>query len=255
MIYDADTWIGHWPFRPLPRKSANDLLRQMDRHGIEKSLVGHLHGLFYKDSHEANRELIRAVEDHRDRLVPCGLLNPNYHGWREDLKQCREEFGMPVLRLAPGYHEYSYQDGLCDEMVGAAFELEMCVAPIGRLVDARGRHPIDPGRETGSEGLIGLLEKFPRDRFLLLNFASFPAELQKEERPHYADIVRFVGGAGGVMPTALDNHGVGRFVFGTTMLMRYAKSVFLALDLCELEEEERDRILWKNLAELLPEMD
>ena len=29
------------------------------------------------------------------------VLNPAYPGWQEDLGQCREEFGMPVLRLVP----------------------------------------------------------------------------------------------------------------------------------------------------------
>ena len=54
MIIDANTWIGHWPFRALPRTSATDLLRRMDRHGITKALVASLHGLLYKDPHEAN---------------------------------------------------------------------------------------------------------------------------------------------------------------------------------------------------------
>ena len=57
MIIDADTWIGHWPFRSLPKRSAGDLLEQMDRLDITKALVGNLNGLLYKDVHESNHEL------------------------------------------------------------------------------------------------------------------------------------------------------------------------------------------------------
>ena len=107
MIIDAHAWIGHWPFRPLPHRGVADLLRQMDRCGIAKALVGSLHGLFYQDCHEANRELQKETRRHRDRLMPCAIINPRYPGWREDLAECREKFGMRCVRIVPQYHAYA----------------------------------------------------------------------------------------------------------------------------------------------------
>jgi len=252
MIFDADTWIGHWPFRPLPYRTAGDLLRQMDKHGIDKALVGSLHGLFYQDAHEANRELARETARHRDRLVPCAILNPKYYGWQRDLKQCREEFGMPVLRLVPHYHNYTLKDPIAQEMVAAAHELKICVALIGRIVDHRGRHFLDPGREADNAEVAAFLGKFPKVSFLMLNFYDAP-EKRRWDRPMcFFDIVRFVGGGGTRLPSLIEKYGADRLVFGSTLLMRYAKPTLLALELCRLSKRDRERILWRNLAHLVP---
>ena len=254
MIYDADTWVGHWPFQALPRRSAADLLKQMDKHGISKALVASLHGLFYKDAHEANRELVAEVRRHRDRLVPCAVLNPKYYGWRQDLKQCREEFGMPVLRLVPQYHGYTLKDKTAKEIAEAAHELRMRVALIGRIVDGRGRHWLDPGREASSEDVAPFLEQFPDQPFLMLNFYDMVRKQRWDKPACYYDVCRFVGGNGARMGRLIKQYGADRLVFGSTLLMRYAKTTLLALEICDLTKQQREQILCRNLAKLVPEM-
>jgi predicted TIM-barrel fold metal-dependent hydrolase len=252
MIYDANTWVGHWPFLSLPRRTAADLLKQMDKHGIDKALVGSLHGLFYQDAHEANRELVKEIGRRRDRLVPCALLNPAYYGWKRDLKQCREDFGMPILRLTPQYHNYKLGDRCTSEIIEAAHELNMRVAFIGRMVDHRGRHWLDPGRETDGCELAALLEKFPKASFLLLNFYNPPLQKRWDSPKCYCDIVRFVGALGARLQTSIKQYGADRMIFGSTLLMRYAKPTLLALETCALTKAQRERIQWRNLAELVP---
>jgi len=254
MIYDADTWIGHWPFRALPYRSASDLLRQMDKHGIDKALAGSLHGLFYKDAHQANRELVREIGRRRDRLVPCAVLNPTYYGWRQDLKQCCEEFGMAVLRLVPCYHGYRLEDHVAAEVVEAALALKMRVALFGRIVDPRGRHRLDPGRETNGGEVAAFLKSFPKASFLMLNFHDAPEHRRWDEPACYFDIVRFVGGGGKRLQSMIEEYGADRLVFGSTLLMRYAKPTLVALEVCQLTKRDRERILWKNLAGLVPDI-
>ena len=254
MICDSDTWIGHWPFRPLPRRSAADLLRQMDKHGIDKALAGSLHGLFYKDAHEANRELAKELKRHRDRLVPCAVLNPTYHGWRQDLEQCREELGMPVLRLVPHYHGYALGDPVAVEIATAAHELKMVVALFGRIVDSRGRHRLDPGRDADAGEVATFVKRFPKASFLMLNFSDAPEGRRWDEPACFFDIVRFVGGSGSRLASQIAKYGADRLVFGSTLLMRYAKTTLLALEACDLRKRDRERILWRNLAKLVPEM-
>jgi len=254
MIYDADTWIGHWPFRSLPRRSAGDLLRQMDKHGIEKALVASLHGLFYTDAHEANHELAREIRRYRDRLVPCAILNPTYYGWQQDLKQCREEFGMPVLRMVPDYHGYRLSDPCAAEMAAAAQSLNMLVALIWRIVDPRGRHRLDPGREANIDEVHAFVRKFPHERFLLLNFPRTLSRLRFERPACFYDMNLFVGKNGLRLEEEVKRHGAERFVFGSTMLLRYGWPARLALEKCPLSRREREMIQWKNLARLVPEM-
>ena len=252
MIYDADTWIGHWPFRSLPKKSAADLLREMDKHGIDKALVASLHGLFYTDAHEANRELVKEIRRSRDRLVPCAVINPAYYGWQQDLRQCREEFGMPVVRLTPDYHNYPVQRAAA--IVEAAHELKMLVAFVGRVIDTRGRNWLDPGREAKGDELAALIEKYPKASFLLLNFAEAPQGKRWDKPACFLDTVRFQGGNGERMPRALEKYGPDRLVFGSTLLLRYAKPALLALEVAPLTKTQRERILWRNLAGLIPEL-
>ena len=254
MIYDANTWIGHWPFRALPRRSGADLLRQMDKHEIDKALVGNLHGLFYKDAHEANHELVKEIRRHRDRLVPCAMLNPTYYGWERDLKQCREEFGMPVLRLAPDYHGYKLTDACAKELVAAAHALKMRVALYGRIVDPRGRHRLDPGREADDGEVVAFVKRFPKAQFLMLNFSAMAEDRRLDKPACFYDTPRFLGDNGLRLERQIKKHGADRFVFGTTMLLRYGKPAVLAFDACRITRRERDAVAWKNLAKLVPEM-
>lgn len=254
MIYDANTWIGHWPFRSLPRRSACELLKQMDTHCIEKALVGSLHGLFYKDAHEANHELVREIQGYRDRLVPCAILNPMYYGWQDDLRQCREEFGMPVLRLVPDYHGYALTDACATELISAAHDLGMRVVLIGRVVDPRGRHPLDPGREAGRDEITAVLSRFPKERFLMLNFSGVLPGDTDDAPAHLYDITRVLGANGLRLEREIKKHGAERFVFGSTMLLRYGKPACLALEKCQLSPQQRDAIEHGNLAKLVPEI-
>jgi hypothetical protein len=254
MIYDADTWIGHWPFQAMPKTSAADLLKQMDKHGIAKALVGSLSGLFYKDAHESNRELVQEIRRHRDRLFPCALLNPGYYGWKDDLRQCREEFGMPVLRMAPDYHGYAFRDALAEQMVAAAHELKMRVAFYQDVVDQRGRHRIDPGRQVNQDELSAFVKKFPKASFLMLNFGAMLGTARMSRPACYYDMATYFGDNGLRLGWEVRKHGADRFLFGSTMLLRYGKPASLAMEKCPLTRTQREAVQWKNLAGLIPEM-
>ncbi|MBT3376178.1 MAG: metal-dependent hydrolase [Lentisphaerae bacterium] len=254
MIYDANTWIGHWPFRALPRRSARELLDQMDKHGIEKALVGSLHGLFYKDAHEANHELVQEIQGHRDRLLPCAVLNPTYYGWQDDLRQCREEYGTPVLRLVPDYHGYALTDACTTELISAAHALNMRVALIDRVVDPRGRHPLDPGREAKRDQISAVLSRFPQERFLMLNFSGLVPSGTSDGQRNLYDITRILGGNGLRLEREITKHGAKHFVVGSTMLLRYGKPAYLALEKCQLDPQQRAAVEHGNLTELVPEL-
>lgn len=253
MIYDANTWIGHWPFRALPRTSAADLLRRMDKHGIAKSLVASLHGLLYKDSHEANYELAKEIRAHRDRLIPGALLNPAYGGWPDDLAQCREEFGMPVLHLIPDYHGYKLTDPCAEEIVAQARKHKMVVALHFRIVDPRGRHRLDPGRHANAHDVLAFIKKFQGAKFLMLNWPGpITDDINAKPTCHY-DITQFHG-RGLKLGNLIEQHGARRFVFGSTMLLRYGSPALLNLQHTPMTAAQRDAIGHKNLARLIPEI-
>ena len=161
---------------------------------------------------------------------------------------------MPVLRLVPHYHGYALKDAAAAQIVEAAHELKMRVALCGRIVDQRGRHAMDPGREADGNEVAAFLRKFPKASFLLLNFYDAPEKRRWDEPACYFDIVRFVGGGGTRLPDLIAKYGADRCLVGSTLLMRYAKPTLLALELCRLTKRQREAIQWRNLARLVPEM-
>ena len=254
MIYDASTWIGHWPYRRLPQTSAADLLRKMDALGIEKALVGSLQALFYADSQDGNRELVRQISSHRDRLVPCAVLNPAYFGWAEDLTQCREEWGMPVLRLIPQYHPYKLTDTAAGEIVAAAFELKMITALYGRIIDMRGKSQLDSSRQVPVDEILSLFGKFGGKSFMLLNSAPVQPPEGDNAPNIYQDTALMSGGCGTGINSGIEVCTPERLLFGSSMLLNYPKQALIALENADAAAAQKEKIYYRNLQSLIPEM-
>jgi uncharacterized protein len=251
MIFDADTWIGQWPFRSLPMKTAHELLKQMDEHNIDKAMVGSLNGVLYKDVHEANYELIKEIKKHRDRLIPCALINPAYIGWEQDLKQCREEFEMPLIRLLPQYHGYSLSDPCTAELVDAAGKLNMCVSFVGRIVDSRGKHRLDPGKMTDLQEIENVIRAFPDVKFLMLNFSNMPESKIWKQRKCWFDTANFHGGNATLVPKLAKANETDRMVFGSTMLLRYAQGALESFEKAGFTKKQTEDVMYKNLTKIL----
>jgi len=94
LIIDINAYIGHWPFRQLRYNTSEGLLKLMDENGIDRAMVSSINAIFYRNSHAGNKELSEWTKTHRDRFLPFATLNPRYAGWKDDLKQCHEEYGM-----------------------------------------------------------------------------------------------------------------------------------------------------------------
>ena len=101
-LYDTHTHIGHARHSGRTR-TADDLLRQMDAFGVDKSVV-----IPYPvvEDHRAEHDLIgRAVHDHADRLVGTACLDPFVPeaAFREEVRRCVERWGFRALKLQPKY--------------------------------------------------------------------------------------------------------------------------------------------------------
>jgi len=72
----------------------------MDRYGVDISVVSNMNGIFYKNTQPANEELYEEVMSDRrfrKRLIPFGIINPVYAGWKDDLEICINSLGMKVI--------------------------------------------------------------------------------------------------------------------------------------------------------------
>jgi uncharacterized protein len=102
-MFDTHTHIGK--ARHSGRAySADELLRDMDRFGVERSLA-----IPYPvvDDWRAEHDVIgSAVRAHPDRLCGSACFSPcvTDSGFREEVRRCREEYGFCALKLQPQYH-------------------------------------------------------------------------------------------------------------------------------------------------------
>ena len=94
-------------------------------------------------------------------LIPFGVINPAYAGWEDDLRICREEFGMRGVRLYPKWHNYALSDTRCLELVHAATERGMIVSIPIRVEDPRERSWLVDVPDLALDELAGLVMVLP----------------------------------------------------------------------------------------------
>jgi len=102
-IFDTHTHIG--TARHSGRhQTADDLLREMDRFGIERSLA--IPFPVVADWRHEHDVAGRAVLAHPDRLCGAACLDPYLpeQVFRDEVRRCRELYGFRALKLQPQYH-------------------------------------------------------------------------------------------------------------------------------------------------------
>jgi len=116
--FDANTWVGRWPFSFSDAHTPRTLAAHLARHGIRRALVSPLDALFAPAPQPANLALLAATRGRRG-LVPVPVINPALAGWREDLAEVAADARVRAVRLLPNYHNYKLSAPAVDELVRA----------------------------------------------------------------------------------------------------------------------------------------
>lgn len=101
-LYDTHTHIG-LARHSGRRQAADQLLREMDRCGVDKSMV--IPFPVVEDYTAAHEEIGAAVASHPDRLVGAACLTPFIpeQTFRDEVRRCREVHGFRALKFQPQY--------------------------------------------------------------------------------------------------------------------------------------------------------
>lgn len=256
MIIDMNAYLGHFAFRRLRHNTAADLLKLMDAKGIDKAVVSSADAITYRNTQPANEALAAEVEPHRDRLIPFGVVNPTYAGWRDDLKACCETLGMKGLRLYPGWHNYKLADSSCHELITEAAARSLIVSIPMRVEDARDRSWLVDVPDVAPAEVAALVKAFPNARFVLLNglgFAGAPLGRQGADLPanYLIEISRIDPVLANELGRLIANLGADRVVFGTGMPFNYPDPALLKLQVLDAGREVKDALAWKTAARWL----
>jgi uncharacterized protein len=125
-VFDTHAHIGEARHSGR-RQSAELLLREMDRCGVDRSLA--IPFPVVEDYRAAHDEIGHAVRAHPSRLVGAACVYPYIpeREFRAEVRRCREEFGFTALKLQPQYHGLNPFSSRSDFFFEAALENQMAV--------------------------------------------------------------------------------------------------------------------------------
>ncbi|MBI4503496.1 MAG: amidohydrolase family protein [Gemmatimonadetes bacterium] len=251
-VVDVAAFVGGYPYRHLKDPSAEWLIRQMDRLGIERAWVAYLPALLHRDPAASTPELLELIKHHRDRLQPVPTIHPGLPRWEEDLNDA-VALGAPAVRVHPRYLGLDPVGGEMRVLAAAAGAAGMPLLLAVRLEDPRQLHPLDPAGELPGAAIRGLIRSDPQLKLIVSH-----AERAIIEEVHWGltpqessrilwDIAWVWGPPEDHLALLIETMGVERFVLGTGMPLRIPDTPFARLDLLNLSAQDREKILSKNL--------
>lgn len=256
MLIDTNAYLGFFAFRQLRNNTAPALLRLMDEKGIDRAAVSSASAITYRNAQSGNEELAEAVGPYRDRLIPVAVINPSYADWEEDLRICREQFGMNGIRIYPNWHNYALSDPVCHDLVEQATERRMVVSIPVRVEDHRQNSWLVNVPNLEWDEVVTLVRKFPRARFILLNGARYTNSLLGKAdnglpENYWIEISRLRATQADEIGQLLTLLGSERLVFGTGMPFKYPDPALVKLAVLDASSEVKEMIRSGNAARFL----
>ncbi|APZ93918.1 amidohydrolase family protein [Fuerstiella marisgermanici] len=255
MIIDVNAFIGHYPFRKLAARNAEQMIELMDASGIDRAVVSSLHSVFYRDAHRGNEELMEQIQPHGSRFIPVATVNPKYADWRHDLEECVTRWKMKAVTLVPEHHGYSLTDDDGKAALNQIAEYGLPVVLTQRFEDRRQRHHWDVANDLDVATLTTVAEQHPRLKFLLSNWTGLSGTrlaaaglkgrcLIDFARSH---VVLFKS-----IPRLIETLGVESIAFGSHMPFDYVGPSLVKLaNLESLPQADYEKIAWRNAAAFL----
>ncbi|HBN84969.1 MAG TPA: hypothetical protein DDZ89_14125 [Clostridiales bacterium] len=261
MIYDVNTYIGHWPFRQLRNNTAEGLVKKMDEAGISVACVSSVHSIFYKDTQEGNMELVKEIAPYQNRFLPFAIINPTYPAWKNDFLTGIQKMNMKGLELYPYYHQYNLTCPESVELVRLAGELGLPVHLPCAVVNMRQRHWMDTQENLDYGQVERLLSLCPDTDVIITNGPSdiIAQKLQKVTRERkgkvFYDFARVevypIRGAKTNFQGLVAAAGVDRIVFGSCMPFQYLEPQLIRLNEMGFEKDDLEKILFKNMTYII----
>lgn len=167
-IVDADCHISSHKFDGLAI-TADELLEQMDRAGVDKALIW-LKPPYNKDIEPENKAIAEAYDAHRDRFLGFGWTNPRLgvDYARDMVTKCYEEYGLLGVKFNGAQDDYVIDD---DDILPVIEHAARFGKPIAFHIGVdfpENTHPYRLGR---------IAKRFPDTDFILIHIggAGFPA--------------------------------------------------------------------------------
>lgn len=250
MIIDADTHIS--PFKVSEYDvTVDDLLRNMDRAGVDKSLTW-LRPPYFRDVTAANRYVYESMTNHPDRILGFGWVDPHlgYDKMRDEIKRCLEEYGFYGVKMNGAQNQFYIDD---EEM---ALPLIEDIVKGGGIVafhigtDAyEATHPFRMGK---------IAQMFPDAQFLMVHMGGVGFHDLSNAAFEVMDNNPNITGIGSAIRPinvlkGIKKLGADRVCYGSDFpfnLMHVEVASYHALMDGELDETDQQKVMGGNIARL-----
>jgi len=227
----------------------------MDRYGIDRGLVSSLNSVFYRNTHEGNKELKETVKQSRNRLLPLATVNPTYAEWERDMDEALLDWRWKGVYLVPSHHRYQLSDQIGQSVLQRIAQCDVPLVLPQRLEDRRQQHWMDQTVDLSFDQVATALKPFPTLRVILLNWSGLNGnkilEAGLADRV-LIDITRLSVVMQKNIPKLIDLLGVGAIGFGSHIPMAYPGPALIRLQMLDyLSKPDRERIAWRNAAAFL----
>ena len=246
MVIDVHAHLGHWYF-PISEMTPSDLLRQMDRFGIDCTLVSSSLALRY-DFIRGNRELAESLVS-TSRILAYVTVNLHYPHESIDQIHAYKDYrdSMGIRRFVGVKIHPMINNKRFDSKAGFLVAEAACPADMPRLLHTDGSE-----RETPRQ-ILPVLQEFPDLKIILAHAGGLDWHLATDiadSGPHvFAEICSSCSSPDKILQL-MDAFGSNRVLFGTdTTLFHPGYALGMVQD-APLSNEERVRILGGNALQL-----
>ena len=163
MIVDADCHIS--PFEEGIHITVEELLRRMDRSGVDKALVW-LSPPYMRQIDEANAYVHAAVKAHPDRLLGFGWTDPRLgvQRARNMVRRCVEDYGFFGVKLNGAENDFLVDDP------GISMPVVEEIAATGRLIAFH--CGVDAFEQTHPFRIAKIARRFPKMQTLCVHMGG-----------------------------------------------------------------------------------
>lgn len=117
LIIDAHAHVGHGRYKSL---APEDLLRQMDEHGINRAVICPVEEQIAVYNREGNDFILAQVNRFPTRFIGFAVANPWYGEWAAEELRRALEAGLRGLKLHPTVQGFSMNDPITYPLIDVA---------------------------------------------------------------------------------------------------------------------------------------
>jgi hypothetical protein len=251
MIIDADCHISP-TFEGGNSIKTDELLRRMDRSGVEKAVVW-LQPPYMREVADSNRYVCEAMKNHPDRILGFGWVDPHLgvDRMKDEVKRCTDEYGLYGVKMNGAQNNY-YID---DPKMG--LPLIETIAATGKVLAFH--IGADAFEQTHPYRMGKIAKMFPDTKMLMIHTGGVGfKDLSNAAIEVVLDNPNITAIGSAIRPInvlkALKTFGADRLCYGSDTpfnLMHVEVAAFHALMDGEFNDDEKHMIMAGNIARVL----